>query len=245
MKDNRIAFVHFGKCAGKYVNSYLKKYVAPMLRNMNSWHNDNPLGKNLKRDWTEEELILIAQTGPLKDSNGYTYLVHNHQNNWSNKAIEEFKKNNWLTFTFLRDPKDLICSLYFYSKRILNQHGVTAIGANGVLAGYQSENAFEALNVDVLTLDSFFSKMITDENQHIFWKLPSYIDQLDYVAQFNDENFASFLLKNFSHIYTPTEKLNTSENKGFKFYYDKGLISTKAKNLIESHPEYIKYSEYL
>lgn len=232
LAKQKLAFIHFGKTGGVYVNHYLRDYVMPLARHFNSW-------RNLRRDWTKEELLEIAE----KDANAA--ITHNHHLGWCEETIRAFKDNGWLTFMFLRNPKDLICSLYFFSKKTLKKRGVTAIGPNGVLAGSQDKKAFDPLDVNDLTLDSFFSRMVNDKNQHIFWKLPSYIGQIDYVAQFNDKNFGDFLFKYFGHSYVPQEKRNVSENKGYKYYRDNGDISIETQELIESHPEYKKYSKHI
>ena len=77
------------------------------------------------------------------------------------------------------------------------------------------------------------------------WKIPDYIDEINYVAEFNDKNFGDFLFKYFSHNYKPRGKRNVSANKGYKYYFDNGEISIETQELIESHPEYLKYSKYI
>ena len=77
------------------------------------------------------------------------------------------------------------------------------------------------------------------------WVLPDYIDDIDYVAEFNDKNFSSFLRDYFGHKYVPESKKNASANKGFKYYFENGDISEEAKDLIESDAEYLKYKSYL
>ena len=54
-----------------------------------------------------------------------------------------------------------------------------------------------------------------------------------------------YLSKHFSHGYEPKKKRNVSENKGYKHYCDSGEISIETQELIESHPEYLKYSKYI
>jgi len=249
----KTAFVHFGKCAGVYVNKYIRRNVLTDAFYYNTWEENNPIwqniyGGNLRRDWTETELNQIAKGEfntniiPVRE---YQF-AHNHHNSWSENSIRTFKDNNWFTFMFLRNPKDLICSLYFFGKKLLaKENGSTPIGPEGALAGHLPPNSFEPVDVYNLTLDEFFERMIIDSNQHIFWKLPDYIDELDYVAEFNDKNFAYFLEKYYDHPYLKQKKENVSANKGFDFYYQNGKISQKNKEKIESDPDYKKYFNYL
>jgi hypothetical protein len=145
---------------------------------------------------------------------------------------------------FIREPKDLICSLYFFAKDMIEGVGKTPIGPNSVLAGYQHYDAFTPLDPNKLTLDEFILEMLSPEQQ-IFWKLPDYVNKINYVKEFNSENFEEFLYKFFRHRYKPDEPVNKSSNKGYKFYKENGLISEETEEKFNSHPEYAKYLEYL
>ena len=84
-----------------------------------------------------------------------------------------------------------------------------------------------------------------DKNFSELWTLPDYIEDLDYVAEFNDKNFGDFLLNHFGEKYLPKERLNTSKNKGFDYYRESGEISEAVISQFFEHPEYLKYSKYL
>ena len=86
--------------------------------------------------------------------------------------------------------------------------------------------------------------MLSPEQQ-IFWKLPDYVNKINYVKEFNSENFEKFLYKFFRHQYKPDEPVNKSSNKGYRFYKENGLISEETEKKFNSHPEYAKYLEYL
>jgi hypothetical protein len=238
---DRVAFVHFGKCGGVYINRYLisqvflpKEYILN-----NSWWKHNQSGEPLGRDWSEEELLKLKNHKPFKRS-----YVHNHHNNWSKKVVSAYGNAGWFTFSFIREPKDLICSLYFFAKDMLENSGNTPIGPNGILAGCQHYEKFKALDPGEMTLDEFMIEMLSEEQQ-IFWKLPDYIELITYVRQLNHENFGDFLSKYFHHEYIPKERVNKSSNKGYKFYKENGLISQETEKKFNSHPEYAKYLKYL
>ena len=60
--SRKIAFVHFGKAAGVFVNEYMKqKCVTSYTKYMSHHESLNPLGVS-DRDWSKEELCKIAET---------------------------------------------------------------------------------------------------------------------------------------------------------------------------------------
>lgn len=243
--NKSIAFLHFGKCGGVYINRYL---INNVLLNQNyslnnSWRKYNSESKSLGRDYTEKELIEIKNSQSQKWRERSSY-VHNHHNSWSEQTVLKYNKAGWLTFMFIREPKDLICSLYFFAKDMIKSVNETPIGPNGVLAGYQHHEAFVPLNPNKLTLDEFMVKMLSSEQQ-IFWKLPGYADQISYLKELNPTNFETFLYKYFRHRYKPEQHVNKSSNKGYRFYRENGLISKETEGKFNSHPEYAKYLKYL
>ena len=94
-------------------------------------------------------------------------------------------------------------------------------------------------------IDDFFKFFISNEGAQKLWVLPDYVDDVEYVSEFNDKNFGDFLLKYFRHNYSPQEKRNTSQSKGYEYYLNNGDISEETNELIDNHPEYIKYSKYM
>ena len=214
----KVAFVHYGKTAGVYINEYMKDRIFRPYQKYLSWHiNLNPFGVK-DRDWTQEELSSIAKTN---DEYAFT---SNHHIEWSIDSVKKFKNNNWFMFTFLRRPEELLCSLYHWSK----------------------ENNIElCASPAPKNLEQIFEYAINNKDFDRLWKLPNYIHLLDYVAEFNDENFGNFLLNSFGEEYTPREKLNISKNKGFDYYRENGEISEEAISRLFEHPEYLKYSQYL
>lgn len=235
----KTAFIHFGKCAGVYVNKYMRHNVLQEATELNSWSEFNPLKQQLHRDWTEEELVGIAKDQLFQDTNPIR-LAHNHHINWTEKAVTEFKNNNWFTFTFIRNPKDLICSLYFYAKKCAENMGLEENPLAGAIFKLSHQ-----IDPSQICLQDFFFFCLTDKGTRRLWTLPSWIDQLDYVAEFNDKNFKYFLKKYYSHNYIPEDRVNTSQNKGFDYYLKMGEISPEVEEKMENDPEYKRYLRYL
>lgn len=214
ISPKKIAFVHFGKAAGVYINEYMKERCVKSYKKYMSHHKAlNPLGV-VGRDWKKDELMKIAET---KDEYAY---VTNHHINWDTETIKKFKENGWFIFTFLRRPEELLCSLFHWSK----EKNITTRGE-----GIDPNNLEETFKFSLVDFDPEFARL---------WMAPDYLDELDYVAEFNDKNFGEFLLKNFGEVYEPRPPSNTSKNKGFVHYRENGEISDRAAW------EFLKQSEY-
>lgn len=235
----KLAFVHFGKTGGVYLNHYLRTFVFDELEDKNQWRQKHNGEIKEARDWSKKELLSF-----LEDAHD-NILVHNHHNNWNASILEEYKKRRWFSFMFLRHPCDLLCSLYFFSRQNIKNTGVSAINPNGVLAGYQDETAFKELDVFKLSLDEFIVQMVDNPAQHLFWALPDYIEELDWAAEMNDDNLSEFFLRNFNHQYIPRKKINSSDNLGYLHYLNGGQISKKTYTLLMDHPEGKRYEKYL
>ena len=216
----KIAFVHFGKAAGVYVNEYMKSQCVVSYRKYLSFHeNLNPF-RVKDRDWTKEELLKIAEA-----DDEYMYLS-NHHIEWDLETIKKFKENGWFMFMFLRRPEELLCSLFHWSKE-------KKINVRGNKEPNDLEEMFKFSSVD---FDPEFARL---------WTAPDYIDELDYVAEFNDKNFGAFLLKYFGETHEPRPPSNTSKNKGFNYYRKTGEISNNIAQRFFEQPEYKMFLTYL
>lgn len=218
----KLAFIHYGKAGGVYVNNYLRAYLMKGAREINSW---NHRGENLERDWTEKELLSFVNKNYFEST-----WVHNHHINWSKEVVQEYNKNDWITFTFIRKPEEVLCSLWNF----VREKGVESFGLMGEYC--------------LKSLDDFINIMLSSDEEFtmdLCWILPDYIDDLDYVAEINDNNLKEFCLKYFDHDYIPQRRRNTSLNKGYQYYRDNGDISDATHERLINHPEYIRYQKYL
>ena len=218
--QRKIAFIHYGKAAGVYIHQHLKKGLKNYT-SYNSWRSDSNSYGVSNRDWLESELIDIAEHASRES------YVHNHHVNWSRKSIDAFKRNGWFTFTFLRRPEELLCSLFNWANE--NNQQLWDKPTPKTL-----EDMFEA------AMDPRYPYGI-----YRLWSLPEYIDDLDYVAEFNDDNFGNFLSDYCDMEYTPSKKTNTSSNKGFIHYRETGDISDRTAWKFLKHPEYERFLTYL
>jgi len=220
----KFAFIHYGKSGGVYCNHYIHNFLMKGSRRIDSWVND---GKNLKRDWNRKELLDFCDKQYMED-----VWVHNHHINWHKDIIEKYRENGWTTFSFIRKPEEILCSLWNYirqQKKIKKE----------IVFGDIEQETEKPLN-------EFIEKMISPENPYEdLWILPDYIDDLHYVAEMNDKNFAHFCQKYFAHEYVPQNRKNTSGNKGYQFYRENGDISDATHEKLINHPEYLRYQKYL
>jgi len=222
MKNNKLAFVHFGKCAGSYVSRWLetKAFYDSEYKVFNSWLKRLP--ETYKgRDWSEEELSEISnEKGPA--------YVHNHHIAWSRDTISEFNEKGWVTFTFIRRPEDLICSLYCWSKQVYIDTG---------------ENP---LNIDAheWDMDVFIHRCIDTALRNL-WALPDYIDEVQNVREFNHSSLQDFISSQLGIDYFPIEKQNVSGNRGFRWFRDNERIHVKTQERLFDDPDFKRYSTFI
>lgn len=217
-----LAFIHIQKCAGTYVDSWLTRNLVPKgYRIFNPWYLTRAeiasLGRGIsfsrempkqdyRRDWSEDELLKIS------DFEGEKY-VHNHSKNWPSKVFYEYKSKGFFTFSFLRNPIDLICSMYFF---LLEKPGHPSDPA----WGYE----------DLGTLDSFVRNNVFNLDT----LLPSYYKDLDYFNIFSDKNFCHMLNLLNINDYKPMDKVNVSSNKGWEHYLNNGQLSLNSVELVKN-----------
>jgi len=252
----KYSFIHMAKCGGTYVSTYLNSVVlAPVI-------NHIPEGKTKDRphlEFSKEQISEAVDEVNKKDLTENQWIRF-HQNSIDLKTIEKLNDFGWETFTFLRDPRELICSLYFFSRRKTTKTTVTkkevsdtnflAMAPWSGIAGHADPDSWDINDIDVrkLSLNEFFIKMIENEKLHIFWKIPEYIESIKYIDEMSHDNLGKFINKAIDpdHIYSPIPiGENPSANKGYKFYCNNGDISKEAQRLTEDHPEYMKYSKYM
>lgn len=215
---NKLLFIHTPKTAGQYVTSYMRQTLKYQFILPNQ-----PLNKTRKTIWYDfdaEELRTIAETASMTYIDTHFFTPFPGGNNQPNKIdwatsdqeitdlLQLFKNNGWFTFSFVRDPKEQLCSLYFFGRD-----------------NYKSTNFTWLLAAE--SLDDFIKRYKGEAPIPKFW------DQLDYVDEFSDTNFNEFLTL-FGHRHIKLKHKNASSNRGFKFYYELGMISQEAVELIEA-----------
>jgi hypothetical protein len=143
--------------------------------------------------------------------------VHNHVINWPLNVVEMYLKRGWFLFTFVRHPGDQLCSYYFYFD--------------------------EGERRDISGLDGFIRNSLKQPPEDML--LPDYWKSLNFVAEFNQQNLHFFLSEYFGCPFIANEKVNTSENLGWQYYCEQGVISQDTQDLLYRSPVWKRYEEVL
>lgn len=228
-RQRDVAFVHFGKAGGQYVARYVSQLLGPSCEILNSF------SRGLRRDWSNGEMRIIAQK--IFHPNRQLFVA-NHHHNFGPELVRFFKANGWATFCFVRDPRDVITSLYFYGLKLI-EAGKDCPGSPlhpaGVLAGHLKPDAFEPLDATAMDLDAWAEAMVEREELHRFWVLPPWLDEVEFVAPISDDSLAWFFIKHFGHDYRPRQRVNVSANQGFEHYVTNGRISQATAAKVNAH----------
>lgn len=253
----KVAFIHFAKAAGRYINHYLQEQVFERMgselavqkyKTFNSWLPPFSLG----RDWNEQELLQLAGNrhptqypAPSEVKIHYQYwgheylshqYVHNHHLHWSVKTVQHFRDQGWFLFMFLREPGDLLCSFWTWVQKELSQ-------------GKEAQILIQPAWLAELSLDEFICTMLTQQEFQFFYALPEYCELLHFTAEFNQKNFTAFLNKYFNHLYCSRE-LDigfhfASGNPGYAAYRKQGFISDAADKMLNENKEVHRVREWL
>jgi hypothetical protein len=253
----KIAFIHYAKVAGRYIDAYLRQKVfenksdclaEQQVKTFNSWTVPFSMG----RDWSEEELLRLAANrysaqypSPEEVRSHYQcwthdYLarqyVHNHHHFWSLLSVREFRKRGWFTFMFIRDPAELLCSLWTWTQKNTTESP-------------KLQPVIKPEHLTVMSLDHFIQEILRRPNLSAFYALPDYVDEIEYVSEFTDENFYRFLQKYFDHSYQPEtleiEQRCASGNPGYAAYRNQGLISEETRKLLDGNQEVCRVRELI
>lgn len=257
LTTDKVAFIHYAKAAGRYVGYYLRSQVfgngmadqaEQEFKIFNSWEAPYTLG----RDWTETELMQLANNRfPAQYPTpaqvvthhrrwAHDYLsrqyVHNHHYSWTRDTVREFRHNGWLTFMFIREPAELLCSLWTWSR-------------NAIAAGADPGQVIRPPRLIEQPLDAFIREILSTPAFHNFYALPDFVGDIDYVAELTQENFGQFLHERFNHRYHPDRvgprHRYSSGNPGYVAYRHQGLITDETHAMINADVEVGRVREHL
>ncbi|MFT5112961.1 MAG: hypothetical protein ACI8P9_002289 [Parasphingorhabdus sp.] len=258
MKFQKFAFIHYGKVAGRFINNYLAYNVLGDPGSSLEYQNYKTLNTSnphipINRDWTEVELFDIAidcseyqiptarQLQVHNDLWGHGYLdqqcVHNHHINWTLNSVREFNRNEWLTFVFLKDPVELLLSLYFWATDRVN-------------SGVNPDLVLQPTYLLELSLKEFLIEVVDcEENITRLFRLPDYVSEVGFIAEFSADNFARFLKTYFDHDYS-SEKVKSSwrfrsSNKGVEYYLSTGELNKQTIEHLSRVKEIIVFRRFL
>jgi hypothetical protein len=218
----KIIFCHYGKAGGTWVNEYLSL----MLRR-EGYAIRNSFYMGLGRDFTEDEVMHVADT-----CEGFKTYIHQQHLSVTSKALAHLKSKGFWSFMFLRPPEDVICSIYFWALRKIEDGQPCPIGPH--------------INPTKIDLGDFFEEVA--KNQKALWALPPWVNQVDNVAMISDNNFRAFLRQHFEHEYNPDKydmkerHMNRSNNEGFAEYARQGRITLAQQSALVGSDEFADFS---
>ena len=93
-------------------------------------------------------------------------------------------------------------------------------------------------------MDVFIHRCI-DTALRDLWILPDYISDIKIVKEFKHSNLQDFINTELEIQYTPIEKQNVSNNKGFKWFRENGKIHEKTEERLFNDPDFKKYSTFI
>lgn len=169
-----------------------------------------------RRDWSVQELQHIKATPGKK-------YVHNHSKNW-HEVLPEY--DDFFKFSFLRDPVDIMCSMYFF---LLEKPGEPSDPAWGFPASPKGVPC--SLNEFVLEYTHNLDTLLPNQ------------EHLDFFRVFSEENLTLLLREHFNAEYEPQRRMNTSSNKGHQTYLDSGELSREAVGLVKETEMYSVYKD--
>jgi len=229
------AFIHVQKCAGTYVDACVTRLLVPQGYTIyNPWFMTRAeiasLGRGIpfdrtiskegcRRDWSTQELLHIKAIPGKK-------YVHNHSKNW-NEAFSEYKKD-FFTFSFLRHPLDIMCSMYFF---LLEKPGEPSDPAWGFPSSPQG-------------MPKTLNEFILEYTHNLDTLLPNY-RELDFFKVFNEENLTLLIQRHFKAEHKPSRRLNSSGNQGFIKHMANDEISTEAADKVFKTEMYDVYNRLL
>jgi hypothetical protein len=229
------AFVHIQKSAGTYVDSCIIRSLVPKgYKIYNPWYLTRAeianLGRGIpfertiskeeyRRDWSTSELLHI------KSLPGKKY-VHNHSKNWK-EVFDEYNKD-FFTFSFLRNPLDIMCSMYTFLKEKPGEPSDPAWGFPKNPQGMSS------------SLNDF----ILEYTFNLDTLLPDYT-KLDFFKIFSEENLAILMQNHLNSKHVPGTKINTSNNQGYMIHMKNKEISQEAIDLVFQTEMYDVYQKLI
>lgn len=212
----RVFFIHYGKAGGVYANTAFKD----LLRGYRHWDSWVSKPDGTARDWTQTELLhILGNPGP-----GRHYL-HQHHVNVGAASVEHALDRGWRTVMFYRDPRDLICSLFHWGRRLVVETGYCHV--------------FDEPRTAPMEFDAFFHRIVQPEWQGK-WALPLWAGMVDEVHPFSPESLDLVCDRLVGAHHRPHGNLNASSNPGWVHQLTPEHLET-----LDSLPRFRRSMEWL
>lgn len=213
-----IGEIHFPKAAGSMFNLLLERFVC-RERNYQMVNGFGPENAGLERDFTPEEMALIAK-GSLWGLRGNRRIVHNHAQNWNAGLLDQFRGAGYRFIALYRPIKERLPSFYYWNRANIAKGGQSVISGDAGAAE---------------TLDEFLRLFVSGEVHHPEWILPDWHREIDFWFPATSAGMERALREIF-RIEGSAWVENASENPGWDQAIASGEISKKTIREIDKHP---------
>jgi hypothetical protein len=196
----KLLFLHIVKTGGTTANNAFSRVLRRRRYFMHVMDGEKA------NDFSEAQLEQIA-TAP-----GFDQYCHCHIGAMSEDLHDLFRANGWFSVCFIRNPADLLCSLFHYTKKLRPD--------------------------DARTIDEFIDERISaPESEDAFWQLPPWHEKISCVRVFTAARLRSFLNVYLNEENAKVRTLNPSGSLGFGHHCSTGEIKTSTMRKLFKHKQ--------
>jgi len=224
----RMVYAHIPKTGGVTVTQTLRRHVFDV------YHDGY---KDEKGHWVELPEAKKILSSP--ESPGVFEMAHKHHFMWTREELELAIEHGWRTASFIRNPFDLLCSMYHYFKRDL---------ANGKPHPYPpwEGNKQHGRSDMSMAIGTFFWAALRETGLRQTWELPEWFDDLiELKMPFSPSSLQIWIRQTWFIDIGEPQRLNASANQGFQYYLDNGFFAEKVKGYMRSHAKLLEYARYV
>jgi len=226
----KIAHIHCVRSWGTHLRALFRDRINPALglQNLVSWD------LYLDREWTEEELLLLAEGILWGQHPGGCGFVHNHTFGWTERALDAFNENNWLTVALVRDPREVLVSLAAWSLDAMKRGQPCPVWHREGLDNRALASA-RSIKEAVLVL-------LNDPIYHPQWVLPPWLGKVKWIRRAGPEAIRELCCEVCGLPEVPDAgERNESSSPGWK----SARLSEGVRKLVNAHPEVRAWDEFL
>ena len=226
----KLAHVHCVRSWGTYFRWLIAHRVAPALglQNLVSWD----LGLN--REWTEAELLLLAQGQLWGQHPGGCGFVHNHSFGWTEKALDAFHDHGWLTVALVRDPREVLLSLASWALDAMKRGQPCPV--------WHREGVDNSALAAAKSLEEAVAVLLNDTVYHPQWVLPPWLGKVKWLRRACPEAIEEFCRDLCGLPEVPRIGIrNESSSPG----WEAAPLSADVRRLVDEHTEVRAWDEFL